>query len=141
MKNNFIRVSIFTSIFISILVAMSIIFTPKWYYQQDGIEPATYIMDGFYDEPKNSIDVLVLGSSNAYTAIIPNVIYNEYGITSYVLGSSVQRMWISYYYLEEALKYQKPKVVALEVFCAKFPTLNNEDRNRKALDYMKISKT
>ncbi len=68
----------------------------------------------FYDLDKNSLDVLCIGSSHAYYGFQPNVLWNEKGITSYIMGSPSQTMVCSYYLLEEALKYQKPKVVLLE---------------------------
>lgn len=49
-------------------------------------------------------------------------------------------MWTSYYYLQEALKYQKPKTVVLEVYGTKLSELNDETKNRKVFDDMKFSK-
>lgn len=79
------------------------------------IQDSTTIIDGFYTEKKNDIDVLFLGSSNCFCTIDPLVLYEEYGIASYDFASSSQTMDISLLYLKEALKKQKPKVVALEV--------------------------
>lgn len=79
------------------------------------IQDSTTIIDGFYAEKRNDIDVLFLGSSNCFCTIDPLVLYEEYGIASYDFASSSQSMDISLLYLKEALKRQKPKVVALEV--------------------------
>jgi hypothetical protein len=75
-------------------------------------------MDIFYKLPKNTVDVLVLGSSHAFVNINPAVLFSEYGITSFVLGGSGQPLWNTYFYLCEALKTQKPKAVILEAFYA-----------------------
>lgn len=72
--------------------------------------------DQFRNLPKNSIDVLVLGSSHAQYSMNPAVFYVETGIYSYVLGSGCQPMTMSYYMLQEALKTQSPEVVVLDVF-------------------------
>ena len=71
---------------------------------------------GFYEEPKNSIDVLYLGGSHSNAAISPTQIYHEQGYTGYVLYSWSQPIWTSYHYLKEGLKRQKPKVVVLDSF-------------------------
>lgn len=70
---------------------------------------------GFFDEEKNSIDVIFLGTSNMFHSINPVIMYNDTGITSFDFGSSSQSLNMSYMYLKEALKTQKPKVVCLEV--------------------------
>jgi hypothetical protein len=117
------------------------IVTPKWTELNTAWEPATLMTQGFYHEPQNSIDVLYLGSSLIYRGISPITMLKKYGFTGYIRGSSVQRMWISYYYLEDALKTQHPKVVVLNMNSITDDTQNDEDRNRKALDYMKFSMT
>ena len=43
-------------------------------------------------EPRNSIDVLYLGSSCAYCDIDPVEIYRHSGLTGYVMGGSEQTM-------------------------------------------------
>lgn len=137
--NKLVRVVIFIGILLIMVQAITLLLKPKWYGQELGHEAVTSMVDGFYNETKNSIDVLFLGSSNVFRDINPTVIYNESGITSYVLGSASQRMWISKYYLKEALKYQTPKVVVLDLYTIFIGDLNGESENRKALDYHKFS--
>lgn len=79
------------------------------------IGDSTTIIDGFYAEKKEDIDLLVLGSSNSFCTVNPLVLYEHYGIAAYDFGSSSQPMQVSVLYLKEALKRQKPKVVALEI--------------------------
>ncbi|MDE7476882.1 MAG: SGNH/GDSL hydrolase family protein [Lachnospiraceae bacterium] len=79
------------------------------------IGDSTTIVDGFYAEKRNDIDMIVLGSSNSFCTVDPLVLYEEYGIAAYDFGSSSQPMNISVLYLKEALKKQKPKVVAFEI--------------------------
>ncbi len=69
----------------------------------------------FLKEEENSIDALFLGSSIAYCDIIPPEIWNETGISSYVLAGPEQTIPISYYYLRQASKTQSPKLMFLEV--------------------------
>ncbi|NLV86366.1 MAG: hypothetical protein GX025_04015 [Clostridiales bacterium] len=69
----------------------------------------------FAKEEENSIDALFLGSSIAYCNVIPSEIWNEAGVSSYVLAGSEQTIPISYYYLRQASKTQSPRLVFLEV--------------------------
>lgn len=78
---------------------------------------STTIVNGFYAEEKNTIDVVLIGSSNCFCTIDPMVLYTDYGITAYDFASSSQPMNVSLLYAKEAFKKQKPKVVALEVNC------------------------
>lgn len=95
---------------------------------------------GMYELPKNTIDVLYLGSSHAFSSISPEDIWNEYGITGYVQASSRQKIWQSYFYLEEAFYTQHPKVVVLDVYTALEETAQDEPFNREAIDKMCWSK-
>lgn len=73
-------------------------------------------MKQFYKQKPDSVDVLVLGSSHSFTDIDPNILYNEQGIAAYDLCASMQSTWHTYYDLKEALKYQKPKLIVMDVF-------------------------
>jgi len=70
---------------------------------------------GFYNEPKNSFDVMYFGSSHMYCSIDPQTVEEQTGLHSYVLATQEQPIWISYYYMKEALKTQSPKAIVLEV--------------------------
>lgn len=66
--------------------------------------------------PKNSLDVVVLGSSHAQYGINPAVIYSESQLYSFINGSACQPIEVSYQMLRETYKTQNPKVVVLDVF-------------------------
>ncbi len=70
---------------------------------------------GFYNEPKNSFDVMYFGSSHMYCSIDPALVEKETGLRSYILATQEQPVWVSYYYMKEALKTQKPKIMVLEI--------------------------
>ena len=92
----------------------------------------------FYGMKKNTVDVLFLGSSHSYCGFSPQEFYDRHGIRSYNLGSSRQSMWLSYYWLKEALKTQNPKIVVLEVFYI-IKENGDEPSVQKALSHMKWS--
>ncbi len=71
---------------------------------------------GIYDQPDNTIDLLMLGSSHVYDGINTAKLWEDYGIAGYDFASAEQSLWVSYHYLIEACKKQKPKVVVLDFF-------------------------
>lgn len=71
-------------------------------------------MMNLYAQPKESIDVLSVGTSLAYAGINTNVLWSQYGIAAYNLCSAEQPFWVSYYTIREALKTQRPKVILLD---------------------------
>lgn len=64
--------------------------------------------------PKDSLDLLLIGSSHAFEDINPAILWEDDGIAAFDLCGEFQPMWNSYYNLKEALKYQTPKLVLLE---------------------------
>lgn len=69
----------------------------------------------FYEQEKNSIDVLFVGSSQVSEGIAIPYLYNEYGISAYSIGSSSQPLQVSYMWMKEARKTQDLEVVVLDV--------------------------
>ncbi|MEG0708860.1 MAG: hypothetical protein RR481_01365 [Longicatena sp.] len=83
---------------------------------ENGCTIATYPhLERIHNEKPNTIDLLVLGDSFVYRSFSPLVYWKEKQITSYALGAPAQPAWLSYYQLLDALEYQKPKVVVLEI--------------------------
>lgn len=129
-----------TVLFLGILAALCVSVQDRLKLNME--HRGTDILKGFYEEEKNSVDVLFLGASTMFCTTDPLVLYEEYGITSYDLGSSAQPFELTYLFLQEALKTQKPKVVGLEVL-----SIGNElDVNKaESLNYgltdMPFSKT
>ena len=93
---------------------------------------------GFYKEEKNSLDFVFVGSSQMFTTVVPAVLWEEYGITSYDFGSNEQPMYLSYYYIKEALKYQQPKAIVLEVSYCDAAEYTHEGVHHINLDYLKM---
>ncbi len=70
----------------------------------------------FYALPKNSIDLLFIGSSHSYCTFDPEV-FDEYaGVSSYQLGMPEQYADTSYYTLLDTLNYQQPEAVVMEIY-------------------------
>ncbi len=65
-------------------------------------------------QDEDSIDVLVLGDSEAYSSFSPLQVYHDTGITSYVAAQPLQNITEMKHMLTVALSTQHPKVVMLE---------------------------
>ena len=137
--------NIFRSILFCILLVISLLginqlLMPK-YTLRNSLWPTTATYRSFYKMKKDTVDVLFLGSSTAVNAFIPQEIYNEYGIRSYNLGSEQQSLFLSYYWLKEALRTQSPSVVVLDTrfiynVHPDYPINTSEGLTRKCLDPM-----
>lgn len=106
-KKTVVRITGFLLILLMVLAGINRVFKMKY---GDGI----YSLTKFYEQKKDSVDVLVLGSSHAFENINTGTLWDEYGMASYVLGGSRQPSWNTYYYLKEALKTQRPELIVLE---------------------------
>ncbi len=111
------------------------IFMPKYITEnRDGNITAEY-----YNE-KTPLDAVYFGSSTVYNAIAPDMIWNEYGFTSYTRANASQTVWQSYYLIKDTLKHNKPKVITLDVSFMKYgEDFYEEASNRKMIDGMKLS--
>ena len=138
MKKKVINFIAFWLIFLLMFQGVSKVLIPKW-NDIPGV-PGTRTED-FYSQEKNTMDAMLFGSSFIYYSISPLPIWDHYGITSYSFGNPGQRIWMSYYYMEEAFKYQKPKVVFFEVGNAHVEEQAKESWNRQNLDYLPMSLT
>jgi len=95
----------------------------------------------YYDDAHRN-DVLIIGDCEVYENISPVTLWEEYGIPSYIRGNAKQLMWHSYAMLEDALRYETPKVVVLSVLAMMYgePTGDIEPYNRMALDGLRWSR-
>lgn len=73
--------------------------------------------DGFKNiyKEKDYYDVLISGTSISIANMNAQELYREYGIAATTIGEPSQSTCLSYYSVEEALNYQKPKVVLFDV--------------------------
>jgi len=68
---------------------------------------------GFYAEPKNSLDMVMIGPSEVYTGYAPALAWEEYGLKSCNLsiGAVPCNMYKSI--VTEIVKRQKPKLLVI----------------------------
>ena len=134
MKRTLTRIISIVIILVIVLGLLTKLVMPK--YSQDVVEGN--MIAEFYEE-KMDHDVIFIGDCEVYENFSPAVLWQEYGINSYIRGSAEQLMWQSYYLLEETLKYEKPDVVVFNVLAMEFNEPQMESYNRMTLDGMKWS--
>ena len=108
--------------------------TPKY---QTGIVEGSMVEEYYREELPH--EVLFIGDCEVYENFSPITLWENYGITSYIRGSAQQLVWQSYYLLEDALRYETPKVVVFNVLALKYNTPQSEAYNRMSLDGMRWS--
>lgn len=120
MRNKAMRMIGFIVLLMFFIFILTNIFEFKY---GDGI----YGMKKFYELEDDSVDVLILGSSHAFESFNTSVLWDEYGIAAFNLCGSMQPLWNTYYYLEEALKTQTPKMIILEGYMLTYESDYSDD--------------
>ena len=101
------KAAAFTAIFLALLIMLS------YCLRTNGSVKDRFV--GFYAEPKNSIDVLLIGSSPVFPYYATPQMYGETGIAAYPLSTNLQRPVAQLYLTKEGLKYQQPRLLVYEV--------------------------
>lgn len=128
----------FVLIFLLILSEVSDLVMHK---QIEGRWNMTAKVVGFYNEEPDSFDVLFFGSSHMYCSVDPAVFYEETGLNSYVFATQQQPLWITYHYMVEALKTQRPELLVVETHMAvQEEDYMDEATNHTAIDPIPMSK-
>lgn len=69
---------------------------------------------GFYSEPEDTLDVVVIGASSIYRYFDPYQAYEEFGFTSYSYAVAAMQNESMVGALRDVLEHQKPKVILLD---------------------------
>lgn len=99
-------------------------------------ERTTYgaVWSSYLQEEPASVDLLILGSSRAYCDLIPAEIYRKTGVSSYCMCGPSQTASLTYYYLRECLRTQRPKYVFIEASGLWYG--KNEEHSKTNVVYM-----
>ncbi|MCR5773024.1 MAG: hypothetical protein K6G87_17505 [Butyrivibrio sp.] len=107
-KNIFIRLC-FVIVFVLIVSHLDTLFSIKTYH---GIMQNR----AMYAQPKDTVDVVFMGSSHIHCDVNTAVLWDNYGIAGYDYSAAEQPIWITYYYLKEFCKNQNPEVVVIDLY-------------------------
>lgn len=72
-------------------------------------------LQGFYMEEENSLDMVLIGSSENYAGYNPVLAYEEYGFTSYSYVLSATDFSLFEEQLDEVLRVQSPQLVVVDI--------------------------
>jgi hypothetical protein len=114
MKNT-LRVSAFLAGLAVLLALASALVIPKDNTEEAGQRDVA--ANAVFAEPDHTIDVLIVGDSESYSSFVPLRMYERRGFTSYVCGTSGQKLTVTMQFLEEVFRKQSPKIVILETDC------------------------
>lgn len=106
MKKIIFHSIIFCSIFVAGIIALSYIVRPEFDTKRR--------FAGFYAEPENTIDTVLIGGSPLHPAWAAPLAWKEEGIATYPLAVNSEVPQAIKFFLKDALKYQSPKVVVVE---------------------------
>lgn len=129
-----VRVVLFSLVFVLLFSFANSFFQPAWSDWNN-----YYTTNGFYEEPKQTIETLFLGASIVTSGVTPMELYDNFGMCSYNLATEQQPMLGSYYWLEEVYRLHSEtlKTVVLDVSAVR--SGSKESFYHKALDSMKFS--
>lgn len=108
-KTGALRSLAFVLLFAALFYAVSAVLEDKIYRNE---------MAALYAEPKGAVDVLILGSSHPLNALDAVQLREEFGVRAVNFAQTGQVLPQTYYALLEALRFQKPKLVVLDVYKA-----------------------
>lgn len=97
LKHRIVRTAGIIAAACTIVALTSAILVPTWIeWNHDST------MKGFYSQPRNTMQVLFVGTSNAACGFSPNQLFQEHGICSYNLATEQQPLLSTYYLIQEA---------------------------------------
>lgn len=110
MRNSLFTLSakggVFLTLLFFVLTGLSFLFT----------ESKLSVWDEFYNQERNTVDVLILGNSHANSGLDLDIFNANVRGNSVSLATRGQNIYQSYYAALEAYKYQTPEVLIIENF-------------------------
>lgn len=134
LKKHYVKIIISVLIVIGVLFLLQKVFVPK--YVSEVVE-GNLIAEYYKDVPDH--DVVFIGDCEVYENFSPMILWDEYGINSFIRGSAQQLIWQSYYLLEDTLKYEKPEVIIFNVLSMQYNEPQKEAYNRMTIEGMRWS--
>ena len=135
---NIIKTIVFIVILGGMLAFLSLVFEPK--DNNKDYDTRSLGANGILGEPKNTIDVVILGDSLARSSISPLQLFNEYGIASYSLTKSGENLYEAYDFVHESMKNQNLKLVIIDSHILFWTIKMNDVLNNKLNNFLKVFK-
>lgn len=101
--------------FISFMLVLMLVFCGINICMSTNSDRDSIHIRGYFKEPENSIDVLLIGASELYTGFNSPMAWKEYGYTSYAISYAAAQPSLYKTMLETALKTQTPQLTVFDV--------------------------
>ena len=98
-----------------VLATIVCVLTLAWQYVYYPDNYDANRVSGFYQEPEESLDVVLIGASDIGRAYCAGLAYRDYGIRSYPFVINGDDVHVWKYQLSEVLAHQKPDKIVIEV--------------------------
>lgn len=132
--HQWLKAAVFTTILCALLLLANELLMPAW------LEWSNFsTMRGFYEQPKDTLQAVFVGTSSTISGFSPITMYDEQGICAYNIGTEQQPAMMSYYWTREAHRTHQEslKAVVLEVTGLRYDP--EEPFYQKALVPMRLS--
>ena len=126
----------FLALAIALLFLLQALLMPKYMGE---IREGAMIAEYYDSVPRHS--VVFFGDCEIYNAVNPAVLWDEYGIPSWVRGSAQQLIFQTYYLMQETLETESPDIVVFNAVEMLIGKVQKETYTRMTLDGMKLSRT
>ena len=83
-------------------------------------------VEGYYQEPLDSLDVVFIGASDIYTSFMPGRAYEQHGFTSYLLASESITSEGVKTAVKEIVRTQHPGLIVIEANAFLYGDADNE---------------
>ena len=107
MKKHISTIRIIAFLVVLILITARVNSVLKWKNSESTLK--------FYEYDNNVADVIFYGASRTLCAINPSLLWDKYGIAAIDLAEGGQNLGSTYYYMEESLRTQDPKVMLVDL--------------------------
>ncbi|MBX4262103.1 hypothetical protein KTC96_13100 [Clostridium estertheticum] len=132
-KKSFLKGISFVIILLLFIITLNSIFIIKTNHRAK-------LTQGLYSNTGDSFDVVLLGSSHMDALINPNILWKQFGITSFDYSTGGQPIDVTYYLLKEVLKKHKNPIVVVDLYyLGSTDEFGDEGYIRTALDNIKFS--
>lgn len=97
------------------LVILGLIMVPLSYMKRPVLSSSRDNISGFYDQRKNSLDVVFVGTSGTMSAFEPMRAYEQAGFTSYNFATNEMAVETLSFAVKEVMKTQNPRLMVVDV--------------------------
>lgn len=116
----------FLGVIVCIMFTLFLIHRAEEFLRPDYSGDCVNAQVAFDQQPLNSLDVIVFGSSHAWKGFDCEVARNEFNLSLYNYGSNWQHGNTTALYFYDSLRTQSPKVVVIECYLIGWPLVDSD---------------